>query len=132
MRRARPAAQYCAPPKPAPPSLITARPAAGPPPVTSPAKRREPMTDGTTPAVPADHQQAAGAGLPRSTRHRQDPPDFPRRPVSGRTPAKLNTPPAGTRYRPSMFLPLPCDSYGRVRDDGPPADPGSYDYQRAA
>ena len=27
---------------------------------------------------------------------------------------------------------LTCDSYGKVRADGTPADPGSYDYQRAA
>jgi hypothetical protein len=31
-----------------------------------------------------------------------------------------------------MFLTLTCDSYGTVRDDGTPADAGSYDYQRAA
>ena len=31
-----------------------------------------------------------------------------------------------------MFLTLTCPSYGRVRDDGTPADPGSYDYARAA
>ena len=31
-----------------------------------------------------------------------------------------------------MFLTLTCPSYGRVRDDGTPADPGSYDYGRAA
>ena len=31
-----------------------------------------------------------------------------------------------------MFLTLTCDSYGRVREDGTPADPASYDYQRAA
>src|SRR5258708_19649783 len=61
MRRARPAAQYCAPPKPAPPSLITARPAAGPPPVTSPAKGREPMTDGTTRAARLAHPLARDA-----------------------------------------------------------------------
>src|SRR5258707_3277729 len=273
MRRARPAAQYCAPPKPAPPSLITARPAAGPPPVTSPAKGREPMTDGTTraarlahplardalrqitqdrggcirpvqlrrtdldtgqvtqilipcgatldttcpacakrarslraeqcrdgwhlenePADPApapddqqetwltlrahaqvrrdqaaaagedtaeldqliaelddelartgirgsltrtaagtaDYQQAGRARRARSTRHRQDTPDLPRRPVSSRTTGKVYTAPDGTRYRPSMFPNPTCDSHGRVRDDGTPADPGSYDYQRAA
>src|SRR5258708_30805140 len=68
----------------------------------------------------------------RSTRHRQDTPDLPRRPVSSRTTGKVYTAPDGTRYRPSMFLTLTCDSYGRVRDDGTPADPGSYDYQRAA
>ena len=31
-----------------------------------------------------------------------------------------------------MFLTLTCDSYGRVRDDGIPADPAAYDYIRAA
>ncbi len=31
-----------------------------------------------------------------------------------------------------MFLTLTCPSYGRVREDGTPADPASYDYQRAA
>jgi hypothetical protein len=31
-----------------------------------------------------------------------------------------------------MFLTLTCDSYGRVHDDGTPADPATYDYQRAA
>ena len=31
-----------------------------------------------------------------------------------------------------MFVTLTCDSYGRVRDDGTPVDPASYDYRRAA
>ena len=31
-----------------------------------------------------------------------------------------------------MFLTLTCPSYGRVRDDGTPADPAAYDYQSAA
>ena len=31
-----------------------------------------------------------------------------------------------------MFLTLTCASYGKVREDGTPADPGSYDYPRAA
>jgi hypothetical protein len=31
-----------------------------------------------------------------------------------------------------MFLTLTCPSYGRVQDDGTPADPGGYDYTRAA
>ena len=31
-----------------------------------------------------------------------------------------------------MFLTLTCDSYGKVGEDGTPADPDSYDYQRAA
>jgi hypothetical protein len=68
----------------------------------------------------------------RSTRRRQDTPNLPRRPVTGRTTGKVYTATDGTRYRPSMFLTLTCDSYGKVLDDGTPADPGSYDYQRAA
>jgi hypothetical protein len=31
-----------------------------------------------------------------------------------------------------MFLTLTCDSCGKVRDDGTPVDPATYDYQRAA
>ena len=31
-----------------------------------------------------------------------------------------------------MFVTLTCPSYGRVGDDGTPADPGRYDYDRAA
>jgi hypothetical protein len=68
----------------------------------------------------------------RSTRRRQDTPNLPRRPVTGRTTGKVYSAPDGSRYRPSMFLTLTCDSYGKVRDDGTPADPASYDYQRAA
>lgn len=36
------------------------------------------------------------------------------------------------KFRPSMFVTLTLDSYGRVRDDGTPVDPSSYDYRRAA
>jgi len=68
----------------------------------------------------------------RSTRRRQDAPDLPRRQVSARTVGKTYTAPDGKTFRPSMFLTLTCPSYGRVRDDGTPADPGSYDYARAA
>jgi hypothetical protein len=68
----------------------------------------------------------------RSTRRRQDAPKLPKRPVTGRTTGKVYTAPDGTRYRPSMFLTLTCDSYGKVRDDGTPANPASYDYQGAA
>ena len=38
----------------------------------------------------------------------------------------------GKTYRPSMFLTLTLGSYGRVRGDGTPVDPGGYDYRRAA
>jgi replication initiator protein RepSA len=68
----------------------------------------------------------------RSTRRRQDAPDLPRRKIAHRTIGRTFTAPDGRTYRPSMFLTLTCDSYGPVRGDGTPADPGSYDYQRAA
>ena len=68
----------------------------------------------------------------RSTRRRQDAPDLPRRPIAATTIGKTYTAPGGTTYRPSMFITLTCDSYGKVGADGTPADPDSYDYQRAA
>ncbi|MQA17717.1 MAG: replication initiation protein, partial [Pseudonocardiaceae bacterium] len=42
------------------------------------------------------------------------------------------TSPSGRTYRPSMFLTLTLPSYGKVRPDGTPVDPDSYDYRRAA
>jgi hypothetical protein len=68
----------------------------------------------------------------RSTRRRQDAPDLPRRTVSPRTVGKTYTAPDGTTFRPSLFVTLTCPSYGPVRDDGTPADPATYDYDRAA
>jgi hypothetical protein len=64
----------------------------------------------------------------RSTKRRQDAPELPRRRVEKRTVGREY---AG-RFRPSMFVTLTCDTYGRVRDDGTPVDPASYDYRRAA
>jgi hypothetical protein len=68
----------------------------------------------------------------RSTRHRQDAADLPKRPVAPVTIGRTYTAPDGATYRPSMFLTLTCDSYGRVNSDGTPTDPDTYDYQRAA
>ncbi|HET9895188.1 MAG TPA: replication initiator [Streptosporangiaceae bacterium] len=68
----------------------------------------------------------------RSTRRRQDTPDLPTRPRSERTIGKTYTASDGTSWRPSMFITLTCDTYGRVNTDGTPADPGGYDYKRAA
>ena len=68
----------------------------------------------------------------RSTKRRQDAPDLPRRKVASRTVGKTYTAPDGKTFRPSMFLTLTCPSYGRVGEDGTPADPGAYDYARAA
>jgi len=64
----------------------------------------------------------------RSTRRRQDAPDLPRRPVEKRTVGRVF---AG-RYRPSTFLTLTLDSYGRVDSNGAAVDPDRYDYRRAA
>ena len=64
----------------------------------------------------------------RSTRRRQDAPNLPARKVRNTTVGREY---AG-RYRPSMFVTLTCDSYGRVREDGTPVDPERYDYRRAA
>src|SRR5208282_5482997 len=68
----------------------------------------------------------------RSTRRRQDAPDLPRRKVDPRTVGKTYTAPDGKTFRPSMFVTLTCQSYGRVGEDGTPADPAAYNYDRAA
>ena len=68
----------------------------------------------------------------RSTRRRQDAPDLPRRKITSRTVGKTYAAPDGKTFRPSMFLTLTCPSYGRVREDGTPADRSSYDYAGAA
>jgi hypothetical protein len=68
----------------------------------------------------------------RSTRRRQDAPDLPRLPMENRTIGRVFPTPDGKSYRPSMFLTLTLPSYGRVRSDGTPVDPRSYDYRRAA
>jgi hypothetical protein len=68
----------------------------------------------------------------RSTRRRQDAAPLPARKITPRTTGRAYTAPDGKRYRPSMFLTLTCDSYGRVSGDGTPADPAAYDYTRAA
>jgi replication initiator protein RepSA len=64
----------------------------------------------------------------RSTRRRQDAPNLPRRPIERRTLGQVF---AG-RYRPSTFVTLTLDSYGKVDAHGAAIDPDSYDYQRAA
>jgi hypothetical protein len=68
----------------------------------------------------------------RTTRRRQDAAPLPRRKIAARTVGKTYITPDGKSFRPSLFVTLTCPSYGRVREDGTPADPASYDYQRAA
>jgi hypothetical protein len=64
----------------------------------------------------------------RSTRRRQDAPNLPRRPIERRTLGQIF---AG-RYRPSTFVTLTLDSYGKVDAHGAAIDPDTYDYRRAA
>ena len=64
----------------------------------------------------------------RTTRRRQDAAPLPRRKIAARTVGKTYTTPDGKQFRPSLFVTLTCPSYGRVREDGTPADPDSYDY----
>jgi hypothetical protein len=68
----------------------------------------------------------------RSTRRRQDAPDLPKRKISARTVGKTYTAPDGKTFRPSLFVTLTCPSYGRVGQDGTPADPATYQYDQAA
>ncbi|MFC7326883.1 replication initiator [Marinactinospora rubrisoli] len=81
-------------------------------------------------APPPDQQRARRV---RSTRRRQDAPDLPRRPMTRRTVGQtFEDPASGKVFRPSLFVTLTCDTYGRVRSDGTPVDPATYDYRRAA
>ena len=79
---------------------------------------------GNFPAVQRPPRQAPT----RSTRRRQDAPNLPRRKVAKNTIGRQF---AG-RYRPSTFVTLTLDSYGKVGPDGTPVDPAAYDYRRAA
>jgi hypothetical protein len=76
-----------------------------------------------------------GEGKPRrsrSTRRRQDAPDLPKRQRENRTVGRTFNASDGRVYRPSLFITLTCDSYGKVKSDGTPVDPSKYDYVRAA
>jgi hypothetical protein len=79
-----------------------------------------------------DEDPTAGKRRRRSTRRRQDAPDLPRKKVEPRTVGRVYTAPDGREYQPSMWLTLTLDTYGRVRTDGTPVNPTTYDYRRAA
>ncbi|MDQ1295113.1 MAG: hypothetical protein QG608_2998, partial [Actinomycetota bacterium] len=68
----------------------------------------------------------------RSTRRRQDAPDLPRCPMANTTVGRAFTGRDGTVFRPSLFLTVTLDTYGRVTGEGTPLDPDTYDYVRAA
>src|SRR6201999_1850530 len=88
------------------------------------AELRESGGTGRLPALGAPSKK----GVKRSTRRGQDARNLPRKKVAKDTVGREF---AG-RFRPSMFVTLTCDTYGRVRDDGTPVNPASYDYRRAA
>ncbi|WAE73661.1 replication initiation protein [Streptomonospora nanhaiensis] len=81
----------------------------------------------------ADSPTSSGTRRVRSTKRRQDAPDLPKRPMTRKTVGRAFTDPdSGKVFRPSLFLTLTLDSYGRVRSDGTPVDFSTYDYRRAA
>lgn len=80
-----------------------------------------------------DEETGTGQRRTRSTRRLEGMPDLPQRPREDRTVGTVFTAPDGTAYRPSMFVTLTLDSYGKVRPGrGVPARPDRYDYRRAA
>jgi hypothetical protein len=68
----------------------------------------------------------------RTTRRRQDAAPLPRRKIAARTVGRTFSAPDGKQFRPSLFITLTCPSYGRVHEDGTPANPDRYDYTAAA
>jgi integrase len=115
--------------RPAGREQLVGHPGAGaPPPEASPRRGRTDLASDSAGVVAGIDAQEHGL------RHdgRQDAPDLPRVPVEKRTTGRTFTGRDGTVYRPSTFLTVTCDSYGRVNSDGTPVDPTRYDYRRAA
>jgi hypothetical protein len=82
--------------------------------------------------VRGDVEPPARTRVTRSTRRRQDAPELPKRAMTDTTVGRTFVGNDGTVFRPSMFLTVTLDSYGPVRSDGTPVNPGAYDYRRAA
>ena len=82
-------------------------------------------------AVTGDAERALARRV-RSTKRRDDVGELPKRPTADTTLGRTFTAPDGTVYRPSMFLTFTLPSYGRVRRDGTPCNPATYDYRKAA
>jgi hypothetical protein len=89
----------------------------------------EPESDGEG----ADTDEGGAPVRRRSTKRLEQFPPLPlASTVERRTVGRVYTSPDGKTYRPSMFLTLTLPSYGRVREDGTPRRPKTYDYRRAA
>lgn len=80
-----------------------------------------------------DEETGTGQRRTRSTRRLEGMPELPQRPQEDRTVGAVFTAPDGKAYRPSMFVTLTLDSYGKIRPGrGVPVRPEHYDYRRAA
>ncbi|MGO4341145.1 replication initiator [Pedococcus sp. 2YAF34] len=80
-----------------------------------------------------DAKDGSGSRRVRSTRRLEGMPELPQQEIADRTVGTVFTAPDGKTYRPSMFVTLTLDSYGRIRPgQGVPARPERYDYRRAA
>ncbi|MGH3503677.1 MAG: replication initiator, partial [Nocardioidaceae bacterium] len=104
------------------------------PPDTEPGEEKDSPDENDFPGgVEAEGDEApdTSSRRRRSTRRRDDAPDLPRLPVASTTLGRAFTDQAGKTWRPSMFVTLTLPSYGKVRQDGTPVDPGTYDYRRA-
>jgi hypothetical protein len=93
------------------------------------------------PVEDLDGQDAGSERRVRSTQRRSDAVELPKIPAEHRTVGRTFTAPDGTVYRPSMFVTLTLDSYGKViaggegvhvPGAGSPLHPWTYDYRRAA
>ncbi|MFE9692361.1 hypothetical protein [Micromonospora sp. NPDC005806] len=78
-----------------------------------------------------EQEDGDGKRRVRSTKRRQDAPELPCLPGDNRTIGRTCEGHGGQVFRPSMFLTLTLESYGRVHSEGTPVDPDSYDYRRA-
>jgi hypothetical protein len=100
---------------------------------TGPKDADSDVNDSLIPDSTREDDSGSGPGRRvRSTRRRQDAPDLPSMPMAATTLGRVYETAEGKRFRPSMFVTLTLPSYGRIRPDGTPEDPASYDYDRAA
>ncbi|WP_210414757.1 replication initiator [Microlunatus elymi] len=102
------------------------------PEIDTPEPSEDPAADDLDAETGAGDLDESDARRVRSTRRRQDAAELPRVPVEDRTVGRVFETPDGRRYRPSMFVTITLPSYGKVKANGAPVDPSSYNYRRAA
>lgn len=105
----------------------------GPHPSREPDEASAAEVDDSPAGENGDEDAGSARRRSRSTRRLAGMPDLPQRPWEDRTVGTVFTAPGGNTYRPSMFVTLILDSYGKVRRGrGVPVRPDRYDYRRAA